>query len=129
MNVSKCPICGDPVKLKNSPRLGQTLTCSGCDAELEVVNISPFELDVFDIDKSTSQQFSKNNLKCLVCLTKIPYDKELWVGDRIDCPTCGAELLVTSLNPVELDWSFSSVGFYPDEDEFEQDRFSPRKRR
>ncbi|HUT18396.1 MAG TPA: lysine biosynthesis protein LysW [Anaerolineae bacterium] len=40
-----CPDCGETITLKGSVRLGQEVICSHCDAELEVVETDPLELD------------------------------------------------------------------------------------
>jgi lysine biosynthesis protein LysW len=40
-----CPDCGHKVHLKNPVRIGQEVACPHCDAELEVIEIDPVELD------------------------------------------------------------------------------------
>lgn len=40
-----CPDCGEAVTLRGSVRLGQEVVCPHCDAELEVVETEPLELD------------------------------------------------------------------------------------
>jgi len=40
-----CPDCGKAVRLKSPVRLGQEITCPNCDAELEVIETDPVELD------------------------------------------------------------------------------------
>ena len=37
--------CGRPIDLGLRPEEGRIVTCPFCDADLEVVNIDPFELD------------------------------------------------------------------------------------
>jgi lysine biosynthesis protein LysW len=44
MAKTYCPNCDGMINVGN-PRLGATLTCSGCDVELEVINVNPFEID------------------------------------------------------------------------------------
>ena len=50
MSVSRavkatCPDCGEQVTLTGNIRLGQEVVCPHCDAELEVVEMDPLELD------------------------------------------------------------------------------------
>lgn len=40
-----CPECSADVRLRKVTQLGQLLTCRGCNAQLEVVNLAPLELD------------------------------------------------------------------------------------
>lgn len=40
-----CPDCGEDIELKGKVTLGRKVTCPNCDAELEVVETSPIELD------------------------------------------------------------------------------------
>jgi lysine biosynthesis protein LysW len=40
-----CPDCDSDIKLGNDPRKGQKVTCPSCGAYLEVVGLSPIELD------------------------------------------------------------------------------------
>lgn len=48
MASAQCPECGNSVNLGGRPWEGQRLVCSNCDAELEVVNTDPLELDLAD---------------------------------------------------------------------------------
>ncbi len=40
-----CPSCEEAVTFKGLPKLGLKVQCSHCDADLEVVELSPVELD------------------------------------------------------------------------------------
>ncbi len=40
-----CPECDSSLKLGTHPRRGQPITCPECEALLEVVSLSPLELD------------------------------------------------------------------------------------
>ena len=42
---SVCPDCGEEITLRGNIRLGQEVVCPHCDAELEVVETDPLELD------------------------------------------------------------------------------------
>ena len=45
MPVSTCLDCGRSIDLWLKPKEGQVVTCSMCDADLEVVSVDPLELD------------------------------------------------------------------------------------
>jgi hypothetical protein len=45
MAIAFCPDCEAPVQLGERPKVGQRVTCRGCGAELEVIEVSPLELD------------------------------------------------------------------------------------
>jgi lysine biosynthesis protein LysW len=40
-----CPDCGRTIHVKNPARIGQEVQCPHCDAELEVIETDPVELD------------------------------------------------------------------------------------
>lgn len=40
-----CPSCGEWVKLPDHPKIGQKVTCVHCEADLEVIEVTPVELD------------------------------------------------------------------------------------
>jgi lysine biosynthesis protein LysW len=49
MAIAFCPDCEEGIGLGLSPKLGQRVTCPHCHAELEVIDLSPLELDwVYD---------------------------------------------------------------------------------
>jgi len=43
--TAACPDCGKSVHLKSPVRMGQEVSCPHCDAELEVIETDPVELD------------------------------------------------------------------------------------
>jgi len=43
--TASCPDCGRKIELRSHPRLGEEVICPHCDAELEVVDLDPLELD------------------------------------------------------------------------------------
>ena len=45
MLVTKCPLCGEKVKVGTKPWIGQEVECPACDAVLEVVGLNPVSLD------------------------------------------------------------------------------------
>ena len=47
--TAACPDCGKLVHLRGPVRIGQEVACPHCDAELEVIETDPVELDwVYD---------------------------------------------------------------------------------
>ena len=40
-----CPSCGEWVNLLDHPKIGQKITCLECEADLEVIEVNPVELD------------------------------------------------------------------------------------
>ena len=55
--TSACPDCGEEITLRGTLRIGQELVCPHCDAELEVVEIEPLELDwAFDDDYEEEEE-------------------------------------------------------------------------
>jgi alpha-aminoadipate carrier protein LysW len=40
-----CPECEARITVNPHPRLGQTLVCHECDADLEIISIEPLEFD------------------------------------------------------------------------------------
>jgi lysine biosynthesis protein LysW len=47
MPVAKvtCRSCGREIKLRRDPPLGQRLVCPGCGTQLEVIGLTPLEVD------------------------------------------------------------------------------------
>ena len=45
MSFAECISCGSEIKFARQPKMGLTVTCPECDAELEVVWLDPIELD------------------------------------------------------------------------------------
>lgn len=43
---AECPSCFNSVNVGSSPRIGQFVVCASCKTELEVVWLSPIELDI-----------------------------------------------------------------------------------
>jgi lysine biosynthesis protein LysW len=47
--TATCPDCGETIRLATPIRVGQEVLCPHCDAELEVIETDPVELDwVYD---------------------------------------------------------------------------------
>jgi alpha-aminoadipate carrier protein LysW len=49
---------------------------------------------------------------CPDCVRRIYLGRKPWIGQPVTCESCGADLEVVDLNPLELDWA----GDLPDED-------------
>lgn len=45
MSVALCPDCEEGIRFGSRARLGQRVSCPHCGADLEVVELSPLELD------------------------------------------------------------------------------------
>jgi lysine biosynthesis protein LysW len=45
MVAAICPDCGEEINLKGKIELGRQVTCPYCEAELEIVETVPVELD------------------------------------------------------------------------------------
>ena len=58
----------------------------------------------------------KVSVSCLDCDNRIQLDFQPVIGQIITCPSCDAELEVTSVNPIELDFYFESWDEDDDED-------------
>ena len=43
--VADCPDCGERITIKGPIVLGRKIVCPHCDAELEIVETDPIELD------------------------------------------------------------------------------------
>jgi alpha-aminoadipate/glutamate carrier protein LysW len=42
--MTECPVCGVGIEAKESMVQNELISCSECGTELEVTNLSPFEL-------------------------------------------------------------------------------------
>ena len=48
--IVTCPDCGEKIMLKGIIQIGQKVFCRNCEADLEVVDLYPVELDWADED-------------------------------------------------------------------------------
>ena len=54
---AECPDCGEQISMRSPIVLGQRVTCPHCDAELEVVETDPVELDwAYDEDEEWDEE-------------------------------------------------------------------------
>ena len=47
----QCLNCEEMITVKNDLEIGDVLLCSGCNVELEVINLDPLELDYLLVEK------------------------------------------------------------------------------
>ena len=54
---AECPQCGFDISVGSQPRIGQQVTCTSCNSQLEVVWLDPLELDwpMLDYDEDEEQ--------------------------------------------------------------------------
>jgi lysine biosynthesis protein LysW len=45
MTSANCPDCNQKINLGQKPKKGQLLTCPFCNTDLEILSLSPLELD------------------------------------------------------------------------------------
>jgi len=43
--IIRCPLCDEKLKLPGKVRIGQIITCTGCESELEIVDTDPIQLE------------------------------------------------------------------------------------
>ncbi len=56
MAIAICPSCGEDIKLSGRPTLGQRVRCPHCDADLEVIDLEPLELDWVDYEEDWEEE-------------------------------------------------------------------------
>ncbi len=62
MSESLCPECDSEVKLGKTVKLGQQARCGSCGADLEVVSLTPVELDwVLEEEEFDDDDFDYND--------------------------------------------------------------------
>jgi lysine biosynthesis protein LysW len=61
MAFAYCPDCASRIYLGPKPWLGQPVTCNRCEADLEVTNLNPPELDWIDALVSESWEDSESD--------------------------------------------------------------------
>ena len=69
-----------------------------------------------------SRQTTKHVAVCPGCDSDIPFQSEPRIGAEIECKSCGANLEVIFLRPIELDWAGMTYDD-DDDDEWEDDRW------
>ncbi|MBC8509168.1 MAG: hypothetical protein ISR58_19890 [Anaerolineales bacterium] len=77
MSISvECPSCSVPVKVAASAKLGQTVSCTACKSNLEVVWLAPIELDILfdDDDEDTDDGLYED-------VSENPYEDYQYVDD------------------------------------------------
>ena len=107
-----CPECYQPLKLGAHPRIGQRSVCSRCNTHLEIVALSPPELDIFDSYLPGPDAIAKKRgvveTLCIECDHSLKLGTHPRTGQQLVCPECQTPLEVVSLNPLELDISVTA---------------------
>ena len=57
MSFAICPSCGDEIRLRSQPGVGQQVLCPYCGAELEVIALDPVELDWVYYDEDFEEEW------------------------------------------------------------------------
>jgi alpha-aminoadipate carrier protein LysW len=61
MPYAACPGCDQNIFLRRNPKLGDIVYCDNCEADLEVVNINPIELDWPWEEDETEDEFDEED--------------------------------------------------------------------
>ena len=59
--MGKCPSCGEYIYLGDRARIGQFITCSSCEDELEIIRLNPIILDWAYIPRDDSYGFDEEH--------------------------------------------------------------------
>jgi lysine biosynthesis protein LysW len=109
MTIAFCPDCECRLKLGNHPHMGQRITCPECEIKLEVVSLSPLELDVYIPEPTTiTKKKTVAEAFCPECEHLLKLGTHPRKGQQLVCPECKTSLEVVSLSPLELDISTAS---------------------
>ena len=110
--VAFCPECDYRFKLGGRPRIGQRRVCPNCGVRLEIVNLSPVELDVYDIRvpsaRATPHKKAAAEGICPECDHSLKLGAHPREGQQVMCLECKTPLEVVSLSPLELDVPWKS---------------------
>jgi lysine biosynthesis protein LysW len=71
------------------------------------------------VQRETSRTASA---RCPDCGSKIALQGEVYLGRKIVCPDCDAELEVIETSPVQLDWLYEDDVKYEDDDQESDDQ-------
>ena len=55
--IVTCPDCGEKLVLQGSLQIGVRIYCQNCEAELEVVNLAPVEVDGVSQELEDEREF------------------------------------------------------------------------
>jgi alpha-aminoadipate carrier protein LysW len=111
----QCPECKGRVSLTPA-KLGQFLTCPHCAAQLEVVGINPLGLDwaydwMWEDDEQEAELRQEEaqvmaRAFCPDCDGVVRFNTHARLGQKLVCPHCGIDLVVISVEPLDLDWAY-----------------------
>jgi lysine biosynthesis protein LysW len=111
-----CPECKREISL-HPAKVGQFLTCPHCDIQLEVIGVHPLEFDsAYDWtseeeDEKQESESGKEGARvmarafCPDCDGEVILNPHARLGQKLVCPHCDADLEVTGVDPLELDWA------------------------
>jgi lysine biosynthesis protein LysW len=111
-----CPECKGIILL-DPAKVGQFLSCPHCDVHLEVVGVEPLEFD-WGYDWMWSEEDEDREAEpdkqgaavmarafCPDCDGGIRVNPHAMLGQKLVCPHCDADLEVSGIDPLELDWA------------------------
>jgi hypothetical protein len=58
---------------------------------------------------------------CLDCHSIIAIKGQPYIGQDLKCQSCGAELEIVHLFPIEVEWVYEDDGDYDDYDDYDDD--------
>lgn len=101
-----CPECEYQFKLGFHPQIGQRVVCPKCKTNLEIINLSPLELDwamPANYPANPKKKPNKVGVTCPECNQPIKLNPRLKPGQEVICSACHTLLEVINTTPLELD--------------------------
>jgi lysine biosynthesis protein LysW len=102
MAIAFCPDCDEKVPLGPHPRIGRRVTCPHCTAELEVIEVSPPELDwardLSEVDWDDDGEWDEDD------------EDALRAGSRAEAPELQSGLRVESYFSTAVPFPYTSDG-------------------
>jgi hypothetical protein len=104
MSTLFCPECERRINLNARIRIGRRIVCSACQTNLEVINLNPLQLDVYQPDsvKMTKKRIEADAF-CPECDHPLKLGSRPRVGQQTICLGCQTIVEVVQLNPLELE--------------------------
>lgn len=131
INETRCPECGQRLKLKTHPHKGQRLPCPSCGIDLIITSLNPVELDLMVSEKRIDNPKKRSpivDVPCPECEHFLGISPHIHQGYRVRCRNCDAILEVISTNPPELDIAMRTKLKYSHQDTFDEDlRYSTKR--
>lgn len=131
INETRCPECGQRLKLKAHSHKGQRVNCPSCETDLIITSLNPVELDMMVSKKrigSPKKRSSIVDVPCPECENFLGISPHIHQGYRVRCRNCGTILEVISTNPLELDVALTAKLKYSHQDTFDEElQYSPKR--